>query len=180
MPAPRIDIAFFSTAAGRDLLHSKDTVAFVRLVPMSRLTRALAHPTVPALKPILSVVGGVDAPAWNARYSLAGLAGRDEDLLIHRCWPGVRPFVLIAALAQTSSLAWATATDPAWLPGTYDGADGDDLIYLVTSTPAQRQPAPPKVTRRTLVAAGIVAVPADPGLRRSTPSESHLRSPPSI
>jgi len=119
-------------------------------------------------------------PAWDSRYSLAGLAGRAEDLLTYRYWPGAPTFILIAALGLTSSLAWASAPDPAWLPGTYDGADGDDVIYLVTAMTAQRRPASPEATRLTMVAAGIVAVPADPGLRRTTPSESHLRSPPSI
>jgi hypothetical protein len=118
--------------------------------------------------------------AWNSRNSLTGLADRVRDLLARRYWPGARAFILIAALTATSSLAWASATDPAWLPGAYDGADGDEVIYLVTATTAQRQPAPPEVSRSTLVAGCFVPVRADPGLRPTPPSESHLRSPPPI
>ena len=41
--------------------------------------------------------------------------------------------LLILVLAGLSALGHATPPDPAWIPGVYDDADGDDVVAIVTS-----------------------------------------------
>src|SRR4029077_13650351 len=41
--------------------------------------------------------------------------------------------LILAALATTSSLAYASPPDPSWIPGIYDDADFDDVVGLATS-----------------------------------------------
>jgi hypothetical protein len=41
--------------------------------------------------------------------------------------------LILAALATTSSLAYASPPDPSWISGIYDDADFDDVVGLATS-----------------------------------------------
>ena len=41
--------------------------------------------------------------------------------------------LILAALATTSSLAYASPPDASWIPGIYDDADFDDVVGLATS-----------------------------------------------
>ena len=41
--------------------------------------------------------------------------------------------LILAALATTSSLGYASPPDPSWIPGIYDDADFDDVVGLATS-----------------------------------------------
>lgn len=47
--------------------------------------------------------------------------------------------VVAAALLLLPIVAFANPPDPVWLPGLYDGADGDDLATLVTETAATQE-----------------------------------------
>lgn len=44
--------------------------------------------------------------------------------------------VVVTALCLLPIVAFASPTDPLWLPGFYDGADGDDIVTLVTESAA--------------------------------------------
>ena len=44
--------------------------------------------------------------------------------------------LLLASLTGLFPLAAASPSDPAWIPGIYDGADYDDVVSLVTSSEA--------------------------------------------
>src|SRR5215472_4131976 len=42
--------------------------------------------------------------------------------------------VAIVALILLPAIAFASPTDPSWIAGIYDGADGDDIVSLVDDT----------------------------------------------
>lgn len=44
----------------------------------------------------------------------------------------ILPIVLVLALGMLAPLAHASAPDPSWISGIYDGADYDDIVVLVT------------------------------------------------
>jgi hypothetical protein len=41
--------------------------------------------------------------------------------------------VLVGPLVALTPLAYATPLDPSWIQGIYDGADYDDVVFLITS-----------------------------------------------
>src|SRR5215831_20675348 len=49
---------------------------------------------------------------------------------------------IVLALILLPPLAFASPPDPSWVPGFYDGADGDDIVSLVYETSATSQTAP--------------------------------------
>ena len=49
---------------------------------------------------------------------------------------GVGVLMVMTALILLPVAAGARPPDPTWIPGIYDGADGDDVISVVTETPA--------------------------------------------
>src|SRR5215813_11768022 len=48
---------------------------------------------------------------------------------------------IVLALILLPPLAFASPPDPSWLPGFYDGADGDDIVSLIYETSAASAPS---------------------------------------
>jgi hypothetical protein len=90
--------------------------------------------------------------------------------------PVTLTLTLLISLALAGPLAAASPTDPLWIPGIYDDADGDDIVGLSTGTAAAvRRPLAPDPffsSVRSIRAADLppFALPCILGV--------HLRSPP--
>jgi hypothetical protein len=52
----------------------------------------------------------------------------------------ILPIVLALALGMLAPLAHASAPDPSWIAGIYDGADYDDIVVLVTGAAGALSP----------------------------------------
>jgi len=52
----------------------------------------------------------------------------------------ILPIVLVVALSMLAPLAHASAPDPSWIAGIYDGADYDDIVVLVTGATGASSP----------------------------------------
>jgi len=83
-----------------------------------------------------------------------------------------------ALLVVLAPLAYATAVDPLWIPGIYDGADHDDVLgVLLDDSPAvgpDGRVADAGAPRSMRLAIGASTSP----LATSDFSANHLRSPP--
>lgn len=84
--------------------------------------------------------------------------------------------VLVTALLVLPIVAFATPPDAVWVPGFYDGADGDDAVTLITESAAAQegitfQPVHPPVSSEVIVTRA-------PGTRESFPALRPPRGPP--
>lgn len=50
--------------------------------------------------------------------------------------PVTAAWFLVAVLILLPTIAFASVPDPMWVPGIYDGFDGDDVVTLVAETAA--------------------------------------------
>ena len=86
--------------------------------------------------------------------------------------------LLLSAVVTLTPLAYATPPDPAWIPGFWDDADHDDLIFRITSDVGAIEPHP--------ASDGLIGVPYhkevyDERLDRSRAHSSPLtRAPPAL
>ena len=70
---------------------------------------------------------------------------------------------LLLAMGSLRVLAFATPTDPLWVPGVYDAADYDDVIASVLSLDGLQDAALPALARPALIVAPTFApAPAAP------------------
>jgi len=69
---------------------------------------------------------------------------------------GVGAWVVVTALILLPSVAFASPPDPVWIPGIYDGADGDDIITLVTETVASEDGVACQLLFPTLSSEGVM------------------------
>jgi hypothetical protein len=61
-------------------------------------------------------------------------------------WRAILTLLPIAsAFILLPAIAFASPPDPSWIPGIYDGADGDDIVNLVYETSAAKTAAPAHV-----------------------------------
>ena len=105
-----------------------------------------------------------------------------RDLIVHVVWGGtLRELCASAVLLVATSLvplAYASPPDPLWVPGIYDAADYDDVVWLLTDTTFAREctatthSAFPVVVRVVSCDSGQVHI-------ARTPSALHSRAPPS-
>ena len=88
--------------------------------------------------------------------------------------------LLLSAVVTLTPLAYATPPDPAWIPGFWDDADHDDLIFRITSDVGAIEPHP--ASDGGPVRAVVDAVPqTDERLDRSRAHSSPLtRAPPAL
>jgi hypothetical protein len=49
--------------------------------------------------------------------------------------------VLVGPIVALTPLAYATPLDPSWIQGIYDGADYDDVVFLITSEASDVTPS---------------------------------------
>lgn len=113
--------------------------------------------------------------------------------------PTALPLTVAASVVATALLllpifAFGSPVDPVWLPGFYDGADGDDVVTLVTESAATReghvgQLSPPTISADVVLAraakndAGIPTLgpprgPPQPARALADHLGSRLESPP--
>ncbi len=76
------------------------------------------------------------------------------------------------------ALAYASPPDPAWIPGVYDDADGDDVIVQVTSAMGNVPSDLPLDTRPTPASADSLPPIIDEVFVSFSPFASHSRAPP--
>ena len=65
--------------------------------------------------------------------------------IVHTITPAgcrIGAWVVVTVLVPLPILAFASPPDPVWVPGIYDGADGDDIVTLVTETVASEDGVP--------------------------------------
>jgi len=72
---------------------------------------------------------------WSRRGCHRHLAAR-RYRVTRRINRPVSVVVLMTALLVLPIVAFTSPPDPVWVPGIYDGADGDDVVTLVTETAA--------------------------------------------
>jgi hypothetical protein len=92
--------------------------------------------------------------------------------------PRVLRVALILILpAMLPALAYASPTDPSWIPGIYDAADYDDVVVLVTSGTGHAAPTVEAVRPGAPSPEGLpeLAERVTPAL---SPSPVHPRAPP--
>ena len=86
---------------------------------------------------------------------------------------------IAAVFATISGLAYASPTDPTWIPGVYDDGDFDDVVGLVTSAEALATAAgiadlplvtPPTSPPAPLREAAILRFPTAPLHARAPPA----------
>jgi hypothetical protein len=107
--------------------------------------------------------------------------GDGRDTAWARTTSGITP-LLLAVLFLVGPLAYASPTDPTWIPGLYDAADYDDVIDLLTdmsaashvgftsagwsSLPCLTRAATPTAVVSDTVASGVVGLRAPPARDR--------------
>ena len=85
--------------------------------------------------------------------------------------------VLLGPVIGLTALAYASPLDPSWIQGIYDGADADDVIFLLTSEAGGVTPSLlPEVFRFLVVAR--VAQHASTRVATATVSTLQSRAPP--
>ena len=86
--------------------------------------------------------------------------------------------ILLSSLVAPASLAYATPPDPVWLPGTYDAADHDDVVGILTGTAMAEGCAFPATVRPLPIALWPTALPAVSALPLVILPVSRPRPPP--
>ncbi|HEY7039880.1 MAG TPA: hypothetical protein VID28_13535 [Methylomirabilota bacterium] len=93
-----------------------------------------------------------------------------------RRWLAVVALLLVGPLFALTPLAQATPQDPTWIAGIYDGADYDDVVFLITTDGGVAPSVPCQVFRGVEVAAmparAVALIPTAP------PSTLQSRAPP--
>src|SRR5262245_16203516 len=84
---------------------------------------------------------------------------------------------LVVTLILIAPIAFASPPDPSWIPGIYDGADGDDVVTLVYETAAVEAASLGSV--RPLPRASSVSLASGPGAVHGFPLHQCTRGPPS-
>ena len=91
----------------------------------------------------------------------------------------ILPILLVLALGMLAPLAHASAPDPSWIAGIYDGADYDDIVVLVTGATGALSPLQAADLDPLLQVVGRLA-PRPEGTAASRPVSAFLpRGPPS-
>jgi hypothetical protein len=91
-------------------------------------------------------VMGLTASAWpigRALPTACGLVASPWKLAPGRRFPLLGLGLLLIGLAALPALAYASPPDPSWIPGIYDDADYDDVVWLATSAAGDIAPALP-------------------------------------
>jgi len=88
--------------------------------------------------------------------------------------------LLILVLGGLSALGHATPPDPAWIPGVYDDADGDDVVAIVTSGDLATGALPVEDGRTFWVSVADIEVPRPATFDSATRPAFHGRAPPSL
>ena len=86
--------------------------------------------------------------------------------------------LILAALATTSSLGYASPPDPSWIPGIYDHADFDDVVELTTSETSLVGPEGAIALHLVPPATSPEAPPLDSAIIRFPTAALHVRAPP--
>lgn len=87
--------------------------------------------------------------------------------------------VIAIALLALRSLAFASPPDPSWIPGFWDDADYDDVINLITSTPASPTSHPPVVPSPGINVVSLITAIDDQQVAAPAPLVLQPRAPPS-
>lgn len=88
--------------------------------------------------------------------------------------------LILAALATTSSLAYASPPDPSWIPGIYDDADFDDVVGLATSWTSLVGPEGAIALRLVRPLTSPEAPLLESAIIRFPPAALHVRAPPAL
>ena len=86
--------------------------------------------------------------------------------------------LILAALAMTSSLGYASPPDPSWIPGIYDDADFDDVVGLATSETSLVGPEGTIALRLVPPATSPEAPRLDSAIISFPTAALHVRAPP--
>ena len=88
--------------------------------------------------------------------------------------------LILAALATTSSLAYARPLDPFWIPGIYDDADFDDVVGLATSETLLVEPEGAIALRPVPPTTSPEAPRPESAIIRFPTATLHVRAPPAL
>ena len=90
--------------------------------------------------------------------------------------PRMLVLVLLALMLGAPVVAAANIPDPTWIPGLYDGGDGDEALLLVWDNAPAMAPAEPAWVTSLAALLSTVEGPLRVSFRR--PSASASRAPP--
>ena len=88
--------------------------------------------------------------------------------------------LILAALATTSSLAYASPPDSSWIPGIYDDADFDDVVELATSETSLVEPEGAIALRLVPPTTSPEAPRLESAIIRFPTATLHVRAPPAL
>jgi hypothetical protein len=88
--------------------------------------------------------------------------------------------LILAALATTSSLAYASPPDPSWISGIYDDADFDDVVGLATSETSLLGPEGAIALRLGRPPTSSEAPRLESAIIRFPTAALHVRAPPAL
>ncbi len=88
--------------------------------------------------------------------------------------------LILAALATTASLAYASPPDPSWIPGIYDDADFDDVLGLATSGTSLVGPEGAIPLRLVRPPTSLEASRLESAISRFPTAALHVRAPPAL
>lgn len=88
--------------------------------------------------------------------------------------------LILAALATTSSLAYASPPDPSWISGIYDDADFDDVVGLATSGTSLVGPEGAIALRLVRSPTSPEAPRLESAIIRFPTAALHVRAPPAL
>ena len=126
-------------------------------------------------------VMGLTGSAWpigRARLAACGKSASPWTLAPGRRFPLLGLGLLLMGAATLPGLAYASPPDPLWIPGIYDDADYDDVVWLATSAAGDIAPALPADVQASPPLVGCVPRLAQTEPHGPAPSAVRSRAPP--